>query len=233
MGTSASAPLDTSLLSLPHHSHRLRQAQSVAKETRMGLENDPLLEDTETSMVKWAWAELSSSWLNLGLTAAIVYLLYKILFQKEQEAPSPPEPPKPPVKKQDMTLQQLKVYDGESEACDGSICVAVNGKIFDVSKGKRFYGPGGPYSGFAGRDASRGLATFSMEPVSDDYDDLSDLKPGELEQVQEWKLQFLEKYDLVGKLLKPGEESRSYSDESSEESDESAEILEKPEAEKK
>ena len=31
--------------------------------------------------VKWAWAELSSSWLNLGLTAAIVYLLYKILFQ--------------------------------------------------------------------------------------------------------------------------------------------------------
>ena len=79
----------------------------------MGLENDPLLEDTETSMVlisfqtillpnflkqfdsnmhlhkstislkkvKWAWAELSSSWLNLGLTAAIVYLLYKILFQ--------------------------------------------------------------------------------------------------------------------------------------------------------
>ena len=28
------------------------------------------------------------------------------------------------VKKQDMTLQQLKVYDGESEACDGSICVA-------------------------------------------------------------------------------------------------------------
>ena len=23
-----------------------------------------------------------------------------------------------------MTLQQLRVYDGESEACDGSICVA-------------------------------------------------------------------------------------------------------------
>merc|ERR1719234_2898411 len=62
-------------------------------------------ESSNKSLVKWAWAELSSSWLNLGLTAAIVYLLYKILFQKEQEAPSPPEPPKPPVKKQDMTLQ--------------------------------------------------------------------------------------------------------------------------------
>ena len=91
---------------------------------------------------------------------------------------------------QDMTLQQLKVYDGLSEDCEGRICVAVNGKIFDVTKGKRFYGPGGPYSGFAGRDASRGLATFSVEPVSDDYDDLSDLKPGEMEQVQEWELQF-------------------------------------------
>ena len=66
----------------------------------------------------------------------------------------------------------------------------------------------GPYSGFAGRDASRGLATFSVDPVSDEYDDLSDLKPGEMEQVQEWELQFSEKYDLVGKLLKPGEESR-------------------------
>ena len=66
----------------------------------------------------------------------------------------------------------------------------------------------GPYSGFAGRDASRGLATFSVDPVSDEYDDLSDLKPGEMEQIQEWELQFSEKYDLVGKLLKPGEESR-------------------------
>ena len=100
------------------------------------------------------------------------------------------EPPPPPVKKQDMTLQQLSVYDGLTEECEGRICLAVNGKIFDVTKGKRFYGPGGPYSGFAGRDASRGLATFSVEPVSDDYDDLSDLKPGEMEQVQEWELQF-------------------------------------------
>ena len=47
-----------------------------------------------------------------------------------------------------------------------------------------------------------------METVTDEYDDLSDLKPSEMEQVQEWELQFSEKYDLVGKLLKPGEESR-------------------------
>ena len=43
--------------------------------------------------------------------------------------------------------------------------------------------PGGPYSGFSGRDASRGLATFNVDAVSDEYDDLSDLKASELEQV--------------------------------------------------
>jgi len=170
------------------------------------------LEETEESLVRWVWSEISSSWLNIGLTAAILYLLYKILFQKQEEPVIHVEPPRPPVKKQDMTLQQLKVYDGAKEECGGSICVAVNGKIFDVTRGKKFYGPGGPYSGFAGRDASRGLATFSVEPVSDEYDDLSDLKPGEMEQVQEWELQFSEKYDLVGRLLKPGEEGRSYSE---------------------
>lgn len=94
---------------------------------------------------------------------------------------TPAPPPTPPMKKRDFTLQQLKEFDGQGP--EGRICVAVNGKVYDVTKGKRFYGPGGPYSGFAGRDASRGLATFSVEPVSDEYDDLSDLKPSEMEQV--------------------------------------------------
>lgn len=117
----------------------------------------------------------------------------------------------PPLKKQDMTLSELKVYDGESEQCGGRICVAVNGKIFDVTRGRRFYGPGGPYSGFAGKDASRGLATFSVDVVPEDYDDLSDLKPSELEQVKEWELQFSEKYEYVGRVLKPGETRVSFS----------------------
>lgn len=50
--------------------------------------------------------------------------------------------------------------------------------------------PGGPYSAFGGRDASRGLATFSLDLAKDEYDDLSDLNTMEMETVREWEMQF-------------------------------------------
>lgn len=51
---------------------------------------------------------------------------------------------------------------------------------------------GGPYGVFAGRDASRGLATFSLteEAIKDEYDDLSDLTSMQMDSVREWEMQF-------------------------------------------
>ena len=51
---------------------------------------------------------------------------------------------------------------------------------------------GGPYGVFAGRDASRGLATFSLteEAIKDEYDDLSDLTAMHMDSVREWEMQF-------------------------------------------
>ena len=66
----------------------------------MGLEGDPSLEETEASLVSWVWEEISSSYINIGLTLAILYLLYKILLQKDEEQPINVEPPTPPMKKQ-------------------------------------------------------------------------------------------------------------------------------------
>ncbi|XP_076316123.1 membrane-associated progesterone receptor component 1-like [Tachypleus tridentatus] len=155
--------------------------------------------------------EILFSPLNLILLTICGFLIYKLFLAKDKTSPAPSKSQElPPLKKKDMTLEELSNYNGSGP--DGRICVAVNGKIFDVTRGKRFYGPGGPYYAFAGRDASRGLATFSVEAASDKYDDLSDLNTMQMESVREWEMQFREKYHYVGRLLRPGQEATDYSD---------------------
>jgi len=121
----------------------------------------------------------------------------------------------PPLEKRDFTLEELKIYNGTDNP---RILMAVNGKVFDVSRGREHYGPDGPYNVFAGRDASRGLATFSIDSsnIKDSYDDLSDLNSLQMDSVLEWEMQFMEKYDHIGKLLKPGEKHCNYKAEESE-----------------
>lgn len=146
--------------------------------------------------------DVISSPINICLVALICYFSYK-LFKKDSRDSIHDRDGSGPrngrsrrnvlekLPKQDFTREQLKFYDGIKS--EGRILVAVLGKVFDVSTAADFYGPGGPYSVFAGRDASRALATFSVEPslFRDTYDDLSDLKPSQLDSVKEWEMQFL------------------------------------------
>lgn len=86
------------------------------------------------------WDELTSP-VNFTLLLVIVYLIYKILrakFEPEPEA-APPIQRLPKLRK-DLTVQELKKYDGTQP--DGRVLLAVNGVIFDVTRGKSFYGPG-------------------------------------------------------------------------------------------
>lgn len=64
---------------------------------------------------------------------------------------------------------------------------------------RMFYGPGGPYALFAGKDASRALAKMSFED-NDLTGDISGLGPFELEALQDWEYKFMSKYVKVGTL---------------------------------
>jgi len=179
--------------------------------------------DEEVGFVMGMINEIISSPINMILVLAICFLFYKIFSGRKADDSSTPSgpPPLPKMKKQDFTLKQLKMYDGTHAEGQGRILIAVNGKVFDVTRGKRFYGPGGPYSSFAGHDASRALAMFATDLVKDEYDDLSDLNTMQMESIKEWEIQLSEKYDYVGRLLKPGEEPANYSDEEEGESEQS------------
>ncbi|XP_063987929.1 membrane-associated progesterone receptor component 1 [Diachasmimorpha longicaudata] len=170
-------------------------------------------------------AEIIKSPINLILVGVIAFLVYKILKSKTKDESPPMEYKELPRIRRDFTVEELKTYDGKGT--DGRILVAVNGSVYDVTKGRRFYGPDGPYAAFGGRDASRGLATFSVVPGKDEYDDLSDLNTTEMNSILEWEEQFKERYHYVGKLLKPGETPTNYSDEEDEGSQQESEMKSK------
>lgn len=82
------------------------------------------------------------------------------------------------------TPRTLALYDGTGKEGSDRILLAINGKVFDVSSGRSFYGPDGPYGNFAGRDASRGMAKQSFDaemltPLDQPIDDLADITPSE------------------------------------------------------
>ncbi|AOA64464.1 Cytochrome P450 protein Erg11p regulator protein [Komagataella phaffii CBS 7435] len=98
------------------------------------------------------------------------------------------------------SLYKFNGFDTEN------IYIAVKRNVYDVSKARQFYGPSGPYSNFAGHDASRGLAknSFEMDVIrsyGEPIDDLADLTPEELESLNGWESTFKSKYPVVGVLV--------------------------------
>ncbi|KAJ5728339.1 hypothetical protein N7493_004669 [Penicillium malachiteum] len=116
---------------------------------------------------------------------------------------------RPPTVFRVYTPKTLIEFNGEDNR---PVYLAVRGRVFDVSPGRNFYGPGGPYENFAGRDASRGLAHQSFDEdmltkdLSAPLDDLKNLDADQLENLKSWEERFLEKYLVVGKLVAEGDD---------------------------
>lgn len=103
----------------------------------------------------------------------------------------------------DFTPRSLAKFNGENNT---PVLLAIKGEVFDVSAGRSFYGPGGPYSNFAGHDASRGLAKSSFDdimitPLDQPIDTLDDLTEEEKQTLDDWFDKLSGKYLHVGKLV--------------------------------
>ncbi|KAK3220756.1 hypothetical protein Dsin_014726 [Dipteronia sinensis] len=109
------------------------------------------------------------------------------------------QPLQPPVQLGEITEEDLKQYDGSDSK--KPLLMAIKGQIYDVSQSRMFYGPGGPYALFAGKDASRALAKMSFED-KDLTGDTSGLGPFELDALQDWEYKFMSKYVKVGSIKK-------------------------------
>ncbi|KAJ1451932.1 cytochrome b5-like heme/steroid binding domain-containing protein [Pelagophyceae sp. CCMP2097] len=122
----------------------------------------------------------------------------KAVEEEEEEEEDPPR---------DFTPQQLLEFDGaEVEGDDPkAIYICCKGEVFDCSAARDFYGPEGAYGAFAGRDASRAFAKFSLDAKDLENTSLADLTHGERDMLDDWymKLKHVKCYKVVGRLTTP------------------------------
>jgi membrane-associated progesterone receptor component len=116
------------------------------------------------------------------------------LFRKRQA----PRAPLPQAQERDYTLAELAGYDGSDAA--KPLLIGIRGYVYDVTRGRDYYGPGGPYEMFAGKDCSRALAKVSFEAELF-TGEIADLAQDELDKLEEWIEMFETKYRRVGRLL--------------------------------
>lgn len=96
-----------------------------------------------------------------------------------------------------FTKEELKLFNGVDNP---ELYLSILGNVFDVTRGKKHYGPNQQYNVFVGCDASRSFVTgrFDKEDVSDDVVDFS---KDELRSLNHWIKFYKKEYNQVGKLV--------------------------------
>lgn len=130
---------------------------------------------------------------------------------KEEDEVEEPEPAR------NFTTKQLKYFNGEEDERTGElkkVYLSVNGTVFDVSVGRNFYGPDGPYASFAGRECGVALAKMSFDTEHlDDLAGCKNLNFGEQQELENWieKFTYYRSYPVKGRLV-PDEFLKSLAD---------------------
>ncbi|XP_068666833.1 membrane-associated progesterone-binding protein 4 [Aristolochia californica] len=96
------------------------------------------------------------------------------------------------------TAEELSMYNGTDDRLP--ILLGILGSVFDVTKGRTHYGPGGGYNHFAGRDASRAFISgnFTGDGL---IDSLQGLSTTEVKGVVDWRDFYFRSYKFSGKLV--------------------------------
>lgn len=173
-----------------------------------------------SSALTQVWESLNTS----GYLGYIVILTFALLGYslmklsspaKSQDAkiPTPDEDDDEIEPPRNFTSKQLRDYDGTICPRFGDpkpIYLSLAGKVFDVSSGRDFYGPGGSYELFAGHECGVALAKMSFD--STHLDDITGCKMttnggklnySEKDALDEWltKFEHFKCYPVVGALI--------------------------------
>ena len=118
--------------------------------------------------------------------------------EDEEETPDLPR---------NFTTTQLRYFDGKVDESTSElkpVYLSVAGTVFDVSKGREFYGPGGPYEIFAGRECGAALATMRFdESLLDNIAAVDTLGRGDKAELENWleKFEHYRCYPIKGRLV--------------------------------
>lgn len=88
-----------------------------------------------------AFIEITFENILWGILAIVVaYLLKQIITPPP---PPPPPRPRPKIIMREYNKEELSKYTGVDPTTP--ICIGIRGKVYDVSRARAFYGPGGKY----------------------------------------------------------------------------------------
>lgn len=97
-----------------------------------------------------------------------------------------------------MDNDELSFYNGKQDS--KGLYLALLGQIFDVSKGKKHYGPKGAYHFMAGKDASLSFITGDFTE-SELTDDVSSVSPMQVVALYDWLSFYHKEYKHVGFVI--------------------------------